>query len=481
MLENRHNASLPDLEMGQLSEFEQSTRTLFFGDLNAEHGAILREWTAQDFANLYTRLRPHLIGYARKFLPQETQAEEVVQDAFLYLMTALPELDSELGVMRFLKWKTKMLSLDTLRASRSGLSDFLEPLQQEVADERNQPSEVLEKADDAAIVRLALSKINPRHREALIATLYEEKSHEEAAHQMGLSENAFRQLLFRARASFRKALVGEAEVDGKTVAEILSLAARKASALRGSALASLLVLSGLAILPLLSSTLELQENPTLNARDSLSPLELLPETPVASERVQQESTQADAVVVEIGTATPNVPNEEPEVRKEIDQTATEKTKPRDIAETNEDEARLSRDAFSQSLDENLVIKLASEALAVSHVEGQLTATNEAGLTANFAVDLNSHNIVQYLFVEFKSGSQVWKAVPENSISVVDQSEDLTYVSFAATDFLVGDFTGAYDFVSTSDSVFSRSGIKLDFVIDDSGEIKSAEVAFLPKT
>ena len=68
--------------------------------------AVLKEWSAKDFASIYVRFRPHLERHAKRFLNNSSQVEEVVQDAFLYLMTTLPELDSELGVLRFLKWKT---------------------------------------------------------------------------------------------------------------------------------------------------------------------------------------------------------------------------------------------------------------------------------------------------------------------------------------------------------------------------------------
>ena len=190
----------------------------------------LKDWTAQDFANIYVRFRPHLEVHARKYLRNPSQVEEVVQDAFLYLMTSLPELDSELGVLRFLKWKAKMLALDVIRASAKAPltveSDFLE--QTGGADER-ELSEALERADDAAIVNMAFAKLSARHREALVAAVYEEKSQEQAAKDMGLTENAFRQLLFRARSAFKKALVGEAETAGLSASQILSIAARKAA------------------------------------------------------------------------------------------------------------------------------------------------------------------------------------------------------------------------------------------------------------
>ena len=215
--------------------------------------AKLKDWTAADFASIYVRFRPHLERHARRFLVNPSQVEEVVQDAFLYLMTTLPELDSEVGVLKFLKWKTRLLALDVIRANSRASFAPIDDVP-EMAAKDAELSEDLERADDAAIVALAMAKLQPRHREALIATMYEEKSQEFVAAQMGLSENALRQLLFRARASFKKALVGEAEIAGKSMSEVLSIAARKAARESGKYLtaagAFLLVLAvSIGILP----------------------------------------------------------------------------------------------------------------------------------------------------------------------------------------------------------------------------------------
>ena len=191
--------------------------------------AVLKDWTAQDFANIYTRYRPHLERHARRWLRNQTQVDEVVQDAFLYLMVTLPELDSEIGVLRFLKWKVKNLCIDVIRASNRAVLNSID----EVAEpESNEPAvgSDLEHAEDAAIVRLALSKLTPRHREVLIASMYEEKSTREVAAMVGLSENATLQLIHRARAAFKKALLGDdVNTEGMSVQAILSVAARKAA------------------------------------------------------------------------------------------------------------------------------------------------------------------------------------------------------------------------------------------------------------
>ena len=191
--------------------------------------AVLKEWSAQDFASIYTRFRPHLERHARRFLRNQSQVDEVVQDAFLYLMVTLPELDSELGVLRFLKWKTRLLCLDVIRASgRAQISDI--DAHPEFEATNTDVSAEIEHAEDAAIVRLALSKLNPRHREVLIASMYEEKTSAEIAAQVGLTENATNQLIFRARSAFKKALLGDdVDTSGMSVSKILSVAARKAA------------------------------------------------------------------------------------------------------------------------------------------------------------------------------------------------------------------------------------------------------------
>ncbi|MFM2023455.1 MAG: hypothetical protein RIR89_847 [Actinomycetota bacterium] len=220
--------------------------------------AVLKDWSAADFASIYVRFRPHLERHARRFLVNPSQVEEVVQDAFLYLMTTLPELDSELGVLKFLKWKVRLLSLDVIRAnSRASFAPLDD--QPEMAASSPELSLSLERADDAAIVALALAKLQPRHREVLIASIYEEKSTDLVAAQMGLSENATRQLLFRARSAFKKALIGEADTAGLSVGQILSLAARKANAESGKYLSAagafLLVLAvSIGVIPNLSLT-----------------------------------------------------------------------------------------------------------------------------------------------------------------------------------------------------------------------------------
>ena len=261
-----------------------------------EQTQVLANWTAQDFSDIYVRFYPHLLRHAKRFLTNHAQAEEVVQDAFLYLMTSLPEIDSEIGVLKLLKWKVKYLALDVIRvngkASFAPVDDVDLPVEHEL-------SENLVRADEAAIVSLALAKLNPRQREALVASLYEEKETAVIAGQLGLSENATRQLLFRAKAAFKKALVGEAETAGLSVSQILSLAARKAAQdsgkYIGAASAFLLILAvSFGILPNLPRQAEVSVSAPV-AEQEKAPTEAQPEAAVEAEQLVEPVTTVATV------------------------------------------------------------------------------------------------------------------------------------------------------------------------------------------
>jgi len=123
----------------------------------------------------------------------------------------------------------RLLCLDVQRASGKAYINNIDDHQDALVSSEPEHSAALEAADDAAVVRLALSKLTPRHREVLLATMYEEKSISQIAAQVELSENATRQLLHRARAAFKVALIGDVDTSGMSAGAILSVAARKAA------------------------------------------------------------------------------------------------------------------------------------------------------------------------------------------------------------------------------------------------------------
>jgi RNA polymerase sigma factor (sigma-70 family) len=443
--------------------------------------AVLKDWTAKDFASIYLRFRPHLERHARRFLTNRSQVEEVVQDAFLYLMTTLPELDSEVGVLRFLKWKTRLLALDVIRAnSRASFAPIDD--QPEFASNLPELSDSLEQADDAAIVSLALAKLQPRQREALIATLYEEKSNEVVAAQMNLSDNAFRQLLFRSRAAFKKALVGEAETAGKTVSQILSMAARKAAAESGkyisAAGAFLLVLAiAIGVVPNLT-------NNVVNEQIALpEPTITSPESPVSQPQQEVVPTEdpgpgADAVVID------EVVVSETEIVIRPAGTVTPKPAPSAAAIAQQQSETAMRNVLSVNTVKLLSKTSAASANAVSS-NGSLGTVNVAGnsgLNAIVSYDLSSNQGVTGAWISFDAAGNTFVAGSERSIAekIVNGDGSVTLV-YVATDLLVGDTSGKYGYLAIGDSHISRSAIKVTVTLNSDGSVSGSSITLIPKS
>jgi len=264
----------------------------------------------------------------------------------------------------------------------------------------------------------------------------------------------------------------------------LSIATRKAASARNTALVALLFMVTVAIFPMLNNNVQVQMADSVVVADEAAVPDLFPTQPTGAAPDSAElatpkvASPEDELSVDLGKSAPADSRNNEEVN--LSGSVVEETGQSQI-DNEEADATLARDAFNGALDENLVLSLASQALNVSESNGQVTAVNETGLTANFAIDLNSEQVIQYLVIEFASEDQVWMAVPQNSLSVVEEGSGETFISYAATDFLVGDFSGEFDYVSTTESVFSRSGIRLEIVLDGIGEIVTSQVAFLPKT
>ena len=384
-----------------------------FGDLELKERAgkpvKLAEWSAQDFSSIYLRFRPHLERHARRFLRNPSQVDEVVQDAFLYLMVSLPELDSEIGVLRFLKWKTRLLALDVIRASGrayiNSIDDVAEP-----ASLDPEISSSLEQQDDAAVVKLALSKLNPRHREVLIASMYEEKSTEQIAAQVGLSENATRQLIFRARAAFKKALIGDIDTTGMSAAAILSVAARKAAADGKKVGAAALTLIALVVMSFTAF-------PGLNR----PPVDPMAEAPSTSSNSNQNGSSSNSTTSEA----PEAPMEEPSVEPgTTDPSGSEDASGAGsaAAKTPAPQPSASRPAAESgaAVVEEPSFGSVMNADATSQIllmDQQYTAVGENGLTAKFTFNPSTNNVFSNVSVDIKVEGAVFDFKPANGVLV----------------------------------------------------------------
>lgn len=460
-------------------------------DLPANSRIILRDWSARDFSNVYIRYRPTLVSQAARMLKDESLAEEIVQDSFLYLLTALPELDSEVGVLKFLRWKTRMLCLDSLRVPKIALaSDF--PNEEVFASEGVEPAEELTRADDAAIVQLALAKLTSRHRQVLIAKIYEEKSNAELASELGISENALRQITLRARNAFKRALVGEANLEGKTISDIISIAARRTSAARIVRLSSI----GIAVLGLthgLTTFLPPQDSQTISqifsgpAPDGAI-RNLGVEMTETSDSLEVRSPAPHLLPVEgdeNGTvsridpvfANPSLVNEEPAINSDVDPESGS-----NIVLSGRDESGLFG-VLNATLARNLEASATDLVTEIS--ANSLSMKSDDGFSAYVSYDLNSEFVIQHLSLiyefESESGPVRLTAAPLNSLEVTSHSaEGVMVVDYVASDLLFGDLDGIFGNESIAGSKLSRIAIQIQLQFADDNTLIGNSFELVPR-
>jgi RNA polymerase sigma factor (sigma-70 family) len=171
-------------------------------------------------------------------LRSDSEANEVVQEAFIKFILAAPELDTKERALAYMRATINNLSLNVIRArgSRPNLvaldSDTSAERLAEIAVENYIPADVsMSAAEDAAIIKLALAQLSPAERAALVMWEMEGRSTSEIASELGIKESAVRHTVSRARASLRRVL-SELIIDeerGLTALDMLSTSYKKAS------------------------------------------------------------------------------------------------------------------------------------------------------------------------------------------------------------------------------------------------------------
>jgi RNA polymerase sigma factor (sigma-70 family) len=201
-----------------------------------------------DFAGLYIRHRSSFAMHARRFLRDPRDVDEVVQEAFLRLFLALPELSTELQALAYCRRTVTNLCIDRYRADkRRPRLVNIESLPQNDFPEA-EPDDPVVQAEDAAFVREALSLLTPLHRDALVKREIEEKSIPVIAEELGVPEDSVKHLLHRARRALRRHLAKTHLAPGANLDEVSTLTLLARSAASGGGRAGVAVLFMLAVI-----------------------------------------------------------------------------------------------------------------------------------------------------------------------------------------------------------------------------------------
>jgi RNA polymerase sigma factor (sigma-70 family) len=194
-------------------------------------------WSVAQLGAFYTEHSFELKTHANRILKDQTRADEVVQDAFIKVMLAAPELASDEHALGYLHRTIENLCIDLFRAE--GRRPNLIVLDDATAEieanwqDAGDHSQGLSAAEDAAIIRQALALLSPAERTALVMWEMDGRSTAEIAAELGIKESSVRHTVSRARASLR-AVLSTLIIDeerGLTALDLLSTSYKKAAEL----------------------------------------------------------------------------------------------------------------------------------------------------------------------------------------------------------------------------------------------------------
>ena len=194
-------------------------------------------WSVAELGAFYTEHSFELKTHANRILKDSARADEVVQDAFIKVMLAAPELESAEHALGYLHRTIENLCIDIFRAE--GRRPNLVVLDEATAEieanwqDAGDHSQGLSAAEDAAIIRQALALLSPAERTALVMWEMDGRSTAEIAEELGIKESSVRHTVSRARASLRNVLATLIidEERGLTALDLLSTSYKKAAEL----------------------------------------------------------------------------------------------------------------------------------------------------------------------------------------------------------------------------------------------------------
>jgi RNA polymerase sigma factor (sigma-70 family) len=205
----------------------------------AVEGSNPASWSVAQFSSFYTQNRSELIAHANRIVKDKAKAEEITQEALVKFMLATPELSSDNHALSYLHRTIENLCIDLFRAENRrpnlvALDDATAEVESTWQVSGDHSVEI-SAAEDAAIIRQALSLLSPAERAALVMWEVEGRSTKEIAKELGIKESAVRHTVSRARASLRKVL-SELIIDearGLTALDLLSTTYKKAVEIAG--------------------------------------------------------------------------------------------------------------------------------------------------------------------------------------------------------------------------------------------------------
>lgn len=179
----------------------------------AELLAGLRAGSDAAFQTLVRSTSPRLLTVARRIVGSDEDARDVLQEAFVSAFKALPRFEGQARLSTWLHRIVVNTALMKLRSRKRRPEEPIDSLLPGYRDDghpavtpvewRDGADVAFERAETRAFVRAQIDKLPETYRTVLLLRDIEELNTQEAAEALGISENAVKIRLHRARQALR--------------------------------------------------------------------------------------------------------------------------------------------------------------------------------------------------------------------------------------------------------------------------------------
>ncbi|WP_321447013.1 sigma-70 family RNA polymerase sigma factor [uncultured Cohaesibacter sp.] len=162
--------------------------------------ALLEQIARNDrkaIALLYQRHHLRLYRFLLRFVKNEAQAEELVNETFIDVWRGAGKFEGRSQVSSWILsiGRNKALSLLRKRSDAELDDEYASGLE----DESDTPEVMTLKQDKAAAMRLCITRLSDEHREVIDLVYYQEKAIKEIAVILSVPENTVKTRVFHAR------------------------------------------------------------------------------------------------------------------------------------------------------------------------------------------------------------------------------------------------------------------------------------------
>ncbi len=185
----------------------------------------VRDDDAGAFEELVDAYRHRLVGVMHHLIGNAEEAEDLAQEVFLRVYRARKKYRPRSKFSTWLFTIANNLALNALRTRQRKPVVALppqdsgplgaRPAEQIVQDRATPPAQRIQNKELVVVIQHALEGLNERQRMAVVLNKFEDMNYQEIAEVMGLTTQAVKSLLSRARTNLRVALQTYIYMDGE--------------------------------------------------------------------------------------------------------------------------------------------------------------------------------------------------------------------------------------------------------------------------